>query len=157
MALRQLDAEEPGEVGKLVRLGAGIALASDHERVEVAARLEPEPIAFGLFDEAKIEADVVTDDQAIAHEGQQLVGRLLRARRALDVLVGDAVHLVADDRPAGIDERGPAVDDLRALDLDRGDLDEIRHLGISAGRLGVDHDELAPGVGRRGEVDDGAR
>ena len=50
-------------------------------------------------------------------------GGLGRGRGALDVLVRDAVHLVADDRAAGIDERGPAVGDLAALDPDRGDLD----------------------------------
>ena len=49
--------------------------------------------------------------------------------RLLDVGVRDAVHLVADDRPAGVDEGRPAVGDLAALDLDRGDLDEVGHLG----------------------------
>ena len=154
MALRQLDAEEAGQVSELVRLGTGIALAGDDQRVEVRAGLEPEAVALGLFDEAEVEADVVADDQRVADEVQQLVGCLLRARCALDVLVGDAVHLVADDRSPGIHERRPAVDDLGALDLDRGDLDEVRHLGVGAGRLGVDDDELALGIGRRREIED---
>ena len=143
--------------GSLYDSAPGIALAGDDEGVEVRAGLEPEAVALGLFDEAEVEADVVADDERVADEVQQLVGCLLRARRALDVLVGDAVHLVADDRAAGVHERRPAVDDLRALDLDRGDLDEVRHLGIGAGRLGVDDDELALGVSRRGEFEDGVR
>src|SRR4029079_14051591 len=80
MRLRQLDPEEPGQVGQLVRLGARVALASDDERVEVLARLEPEPVALRLLDEAEVEADVVADDRRVADEGEQLVGRLLRAR-----------------------------------------------------------------------------
>ena len=127
------------------------------ERVEVRARLEAEAVALGLLDEAEVEADVVADDERVADEVEQLVGRLLRAGRALDVLVGDAVHLVADDRAAGVHERRPAVDDLRALDLDRGDLDQVGHLRVRAGRLDVDDDELALGVGRRGELEDGVR
>ena len=63
VALRELDAEEARQVTELVRLGAGIALAGDDQRVEVRARLEPEAVALGLFDEAEVEADVVADDQ----------------------------------------------------------------------------------------------
>ena len=67
------------------------------------------------------------------------------------------MHLVADDRAAGVDEGRPAVGDLAALDLDRGDLDEVGHLGVGAGRLDVDDDELVTGVDRRREVEDRAR
>ena len=68
----------------------------------------------------------------------------------LDVRVGDAVHLVAEDRPARVHERRPAVDDLAALDLDRGDLEEVGHLRVGAGGLDVDHDErVARGDGLR--------
>ena len=109
----QLDAEEAGQVTELVRLGAGIALAGDDQGVEVGPGLEPESVALGVLDEAEVEADVVADDERVPDELQQLIGRLLRAGRALDVLVGDAVHLVADDRAAGVHERRPAVDDLR--------------------------------------------
>ena len=80
-----------------------------------------------------------------------------RARGLLDVGVLDAVHLVADDRPAGIDEGRPAVGDLAALDLDRGDLDEVGHLRIGAGRLDVDDDELVTGVDAVGEGEHRAR
>ena len=92
--------------------------------------------------------DRVADDQRVADEVERLAGGLGGRRGALDVLVGDAVHLVADDRPARVDEGRPAVDDLAALDLDRGDLDEVGHLRVGAGRLDVDDDELALGVGR---------
>ena len=74
---------------------------------------------------------------------EELLGRVLGRRGALDVLVGDAVDLVADDRAARVDEGRPLVGDLAALDLDGADLDEIGHLGVAAGRLDVDDDELA--------------
>ena len=67
------------------------------------------------------------------------------------------MHLVADDRAARVDQGRPAVGDLAALDLDRGDLDEIGHLRVGAGRLDVDDDELVTGVDRLGEVEDRAR
>ena len=56
-----------------------------------------------------------------------------------------------------VDERGPAVGDLPALDLDRGDLDEVGHLGVRAGRLDVDDDERVTGVDGLGEGQDRAR
>ena len=51
-----------------------------------------------------------------------------------------------------VDQR---VDDLRALDLDRGDFEQVRHLGVGAGRLDVDDHELALRVGRVREIEDG--
>src|SRR5215212_9357508 len=48
------------------------------------------------------------------------------------------------------------VDELGALDLDGPDLEEVGHLGIRPGRLDVDDDELALGVGVGGEVEDRA-
>ena len=80
---------------------------------------------------------------------ERLAGGLGGLRGLLDVRVLDAVHLVADDRPARVDEGRPAVGDLAALDLDRGDLDEIGHLRVGAGRLDVDDDELVAGVDAR--------
>src|SRR3972149_3936647 len=56
--------------------------------------------------------------------------------------------------PARLDQAGPGVDDLAALDLDRGDLDEIGHPGIRARRLDVDHDELRARLGGLDEVED---
>src|SRR3989304_1691603 len=58
------------------------------------------------------------------------------------------------DRPARLDQARPAVDDLAALDLDRGDLDEIGHPRIRARRLDVDHDELRARLGGPDEVED---
>ena len=75
--------------------------------------------------------------------------------RALDVLVRDAVHLVADDRSSGVDEGRPLVGDLAALDADGSDLDEVGQLGIGAGGLDVDDDELATGAGPLGELEHG--
>ncbi len=49
------------------------------------------------------------------------------------------------------------IRDLAALDLDRGDLDEVGHLGVGAGRLDVDDDELVTGLDGLGEVEDRAR
>ncbi len=76
-----------------------------------------------------------------------------RARRALDVLVGDAVHLVAEDRAARVHEGRPAVGDLATLHAHRGDLDEVGHLGVRPGGLHVDDDELRAGLGLRDEVE----
>ena len=156
VALRELDAEEARQVTELVRLGAGIALAGDDQRVEVRARLEPEAVALGLFDEAEVEADVVADDRARRRRRPAACRPRPSGSGAplTSLSVMPCIWLPTIGRP-GIDERRPAVDDLRALDLDRGDLDEVRHLGVGAGRLDVDDDELALGVGRVGEVEDG--
>ena len=94
---------------------------------------------------------------AFADEVERLAGGLGRARGALDVLVGDAVHLVADDRAPGVDEGRPAVGDLAALDADRGDLDEVGHLGVGARGLDVDDDELAARLRQLGELEHGVR
>ena len=85
--------------------------------------------------------------ERVADELEGVLGGVGRLGGLLDVGVGDAVHLVADDRTAGVHEGRPAVDDLAALDLDGGDLDEVGHLGIGAGGLDVDDDELATGLG----------
>ncbi len=156
VARRELDPEEPGQVTELVRLGARVALTGDDERVQVRARREPEPAALGLLDEAEVEAHVVPDDGRIADELEELLRGRLRRGGALHVLVGDAVHLVADDRTAGVHERRPRVDDLGPLDLDRGNLEQVGHLRVRAGGLDVDDDELTLGVRRRREVEDGA-
>ena len=47
-----------------------------HERVEVATRLEAEPVAEGLLEEAEVEADGVADDDGVAGERDE---RLLAA------------------------------------------------------------------------------
>ncbi len=99
MGLLELDAEERREVAQAIRLSARVALAGDDERVEVPALLEPVPVAPGRLDERQVEADRVADDERLAGERDERLGGLLGARSALDVLVGDAVHLVAEDRP----------------------------------------------------------
>jgi hypothetical protein len=70
----------------------------------------------------------VADEQRVAGEVERLARRLGRARGARDIDVLDAVDLVAEDRPAGVDERRPAVRDPAAADLDRGDLHEVGQL-----------------------------
>ena len=74
------DAEEPGHVAELVRLEVRIGLASDRQRVEVAAGGELAGLAQRLIEEAQIEADVVADDRSAADEREQLLGRLLGRR-----------------------------------------------------------------------------
>ena len=154
--LGELDAEEVGERRQLVVLEVRVALAGDGQGVEVAALLEVRAVGEGGLDEAQVEADRVADDERVTDERECLLGGVLGLGGLLDVGVGDAVHLAPDDRPARVDEGRPAVGDLAALDLDRGDLDEVGHLGVRPGRLDVDDDELVTGVDRLGEVEDRA-
>ena len=156
MRLGELDAEEVRQRRELVVLEVRIALAGDREGVEVAARLEVGPVGERGLDEPEVEPDRMTDDLRVADELEGLLGGLGRLGGLLDVGVVDAVHLVADDRAARVDERGPPVGDLAALDLDRGDLEQIGHLRIGAGRLDVDDDELVAGIRARSEVEDRA-
>ncbi len=108
VVLGQLDPEEVGQRPELVVLEIRVALAGDHERVQVAALGDAGAVAERLLEERDVEADRVADELCVADEVEHLAGGLGRARSALDVLVGDAVHLVADDRAPGVDERGPA-------------------------------------------------
>ena len=156
MRLRELDAEEVREGRQLVVLEVRVALARDGQRVEVATLLEVGPVAERGLEEGEVEADAVADDDRVADEGEGLLGGCRRRRGLGHVRVGDAVHLVADDGPAGVDQGRPAIDDLVALDPHGGDLDEVGHLGVAAGRLDVEDDELATGLGRLGEVQHGA-
>ena len=149
--------KKAGQGPELVVLEVRVALAGDDERVEVRALRDAGAVAEGLLDEGDVEADGVADERRVTDELEHLPRGLCRARGALDVLVGDAVHLVADDRPAGVDQRGPLVGDPAALDADRGDLDEVRHLGIRAGRLDVHDDELAARLRHVGELEHGVR
>ncbi len=157
MRLGELDAEEMRQRRELVVLEVRIALASDRQRVEVAALLHVRAVGDGRLEEREVEPDRMPDDQRVADEVERLARGLGRARRLLDVGVGDAVHLVADDRTARVDERGPRVGDLALLDLDRGDLDEVRHLGIGARGLDVDDDELVTGIDGGRELEDRTR
>ena len=91
--------------------------------------------------EAQVEADVVADDERVARELEEVRDGLVDRGRLLDVLLGDAVELRADDGAAGLDQRRPAVGDLAALDLDRADLDDLAQLDVPAGGLEVEHDE----------------
>ncbi len=155
--LGELDAEEVRQGRELVVLEVRITLAGDRQGVEIAARLDMRAVDERRLDEAEVEADRMTDDRRVTDELQGLLGGLGRARGLLDVGVVDAVHLVADDGTTRVDQGRPAVGDLAALDLDRGDLDEVGHLRVGAGRLDVDDDELVTGVDGLGEVEDGAR
>ena len=151
----QLDAEEVRQRAELVVLEVRIPLAGDDERVQVGARLDARAVAEGLLEERDVEADRMADERGLADEVERLARGLGGARRALDVLVGDAVHLVADDRAPGVDEGRPAVGDLAALDPDRRDLDEVGHLRVGARGLDVDDDELAARLRQLGELEHG--
>ena len=94
----ELDAEEGGQGPELVVLEIRVALAGDDQRVEVPALRDAGAVAEGLLEERDVEADGVADERRVPDELERLAGGLGRARGALDVLVGDAVHLVADDR-----------------------------------------------------------
>ena len=102
----------------------------------------------GLREEAEVEPDVVADQEAVAGPVEQLLDGILRVRRLGDVRLGDAVHLVADDRAGGLDQRRPAIGDLALLHLHAGDLDDVGESGVHAGRLDVDDDELTTGLDR---------
>ena len=117
--------------------------------------LDARAVAEGLLEEPDVEADRMAHERGLADEVERLAGGLGGARRALDVLVGDAVHLVADDRAPGVDERRPAVGDLAALDPNGRDLDEVGHLGVGARGLDVDDDELAARLRQVGELEHG--
>ncbi len=156
MRLGELDAEEVRQRRQLVVLEVRIALAGDRQGVEVAALLEVRPVAQRRLDEGEVEPDRVPDDDRVTDELDGVARGVGRLGRLLDVDVLDAVHLVADDRTARVDQGRPAIGDLAALDLDGGDLDEVGHLGIGAGRLDVDDDELVTGVDGGREVEHGA-
>ena len=82
----------------------------------------------------------MSDKDCTLGEFSNLLGCCLRRQAALNVLVGDAVHLGADDTVAGVNKAAPAVGDLATLDLHCSDFDKIRNLRIKAGRLSVnDH------------------
>ena len=136
------DAEELGDVAQLVGLEVRVALAGDHECVEVTALDELPVLTQGHVQEADVEAHVVAHDRGAGDESEQLLGRFLCHRSAGDFGVGDAVHLCAEDVAARVHERGEAIDDLAVADANGADLDQVRDFGIAAGRLGVDDDEL---------------
>ena len=105
----------------------------------------------------EVEADVVADDERVADELERLAWprRPPTGAFATSLSVMPCIWLPTIGR-AGLDERRPAVGDLAALDLDGGDLDEIGHLRVGAGRLDVDDDELALRVDAGDEVEDRA-
>ncbi len=140
------DAEEARDIAQLVRLEIRIGLTSDHERVQVAALDELATLAQSLVQEANIEAHVVADDRSAGDEGEQLLGRFLGNRCARDLGIGDAVHLGAEDVAAGVHEGGEAIDDVAVANAHGADLDQVGNLGVAAGRLGVDYDELRAGL-----------
>ena len=74
----ELDAEERRQRVELVVLEVGVALAGDHEGVEVTALLEAGAVAEGLLDEAEVEAHVVADDDAVADELERFFRRVSR-------------------------------------------------------------------------------
>jgi hypothetical protein len=154
VVLGQVDPEERRERVQLVVLEVRIALAGDRQRVEEAARVVVGGAAAGLLEEAEVEVDAVADDERVTDVVDGLLRRLGRRRPLGDVLVGDAVDLVAEDRLRRLDEGRPPVGDLAALDLDDGDLEEVGHLRVRAGGLDVDDRELAVRVHGRDEVEE---
>jgi len=152
------DAEEPGHVPELIGLQVRIAVADDGQRVERIGIGELGRLVEGRGQEAEIEADVVADQRRGAGELQEAQDRVTWRGCPGDLVVRDAVHLGAEDGAAGIDERGEAIDDLAVADADGADLDEIRHLGVTAGRLRVhDHELRATLGGAVDEVEDRIR
>ncbi len=152
------DAEEPGNVAKLVRLEVRVAIASDGQGVEVARVGELARLAERLLDEAQVEAHAVSDQTGRTGELHEALGRIVRVRRTGHLGVRDAVHLRAEDRPARVHESGEAIDDLAIAHAHGADLDQVRHLGVAAGSLDVDDDELGTALGGfLDELEDGAR
>ncbi len=92
-----LELEEAREVAQL-QVGVRICLASEDQRVDVAALLDALAGAKRALEKADVEADVVPDERRVARPGQELLSSLLRRWRVLDVLVGDPVELLPDDR-----------------------------------------------------------
>ena len=149
VALRQSSMPKKCDsVAELVVLEVRVALAGDDERVEVAARREPGPVAERLLDEAEVEADVVADDRSRRRRSRarSVPRRRATGRLGTSLSVMPCIWLPTIGRPGltKVDQRSTI---LRALDLDGGDLDEVGHLRVGAGRLDVDDDELALGVG----------
>jgi hypothetical protein len=68
--------------------------------------------------------------------------RFVRVRGAGDVGVRDAVHLGAEDRRPGLTKVEKRSTILPSLDSHGADLDQVGDLGVAAGRLDVDDDEL---------------
>ena len=93
----------------------------------------------------------MSDKDCTLGEFSNLLGCRLRRQAALDVFVGDAVHLGADDTVAGINKAAPAIGDLATLDLDCSDFNQIRDLRIEAGRLSVNDHEGATVCGSLGK------
>ena len=133
------------EVSELERLALWVRLLEEDVGVEVAPLLgcEGAPLAECLVKEGDVKAKVVPDKDCALGEFSNLLGCCLRRQSALNVLVGDAVHLGADDAVTGVNKAAPAVGDLATLDLDCSDFHKIRNLRIKAGRLRVNDDEGA--------------
>src|SRR5450759_268859 len=140
------DAEEAGDVAELVRLEVRIGLASDHEGVEVATLDELAALTESLVEEGDVEADVVANDGCAGNEGQQLLRGFASHGSARNVGVSDAVHLGAEDLAARVHEGREAVDDLAVTNANCADLDQVGNLGIAAGRLGIENDDLVTGL-----------
>ena len=157
MRLRELEAEEVREGRQLVDLEVRVGLAREGQRVEVAALLEWRPVAERGLQEAEVEADVVADDDRVTGEVEEPPWRLRRASGALatSASVMPCSWLPTMGRPGltRVDQRSVI---LPPLTSHRADLDEVGHLGVAAGRLDVEDDELAAGLGGLDEVQDGA-
>ena len=78
----------------------GIGLARQHQRVEVATRLDARAVGERGVQEAEVEAHVVADEQRVAGPVEELARPPSAASGAPGhVRVGDAVELGADDGP----------------------------------------------------------
>ena len=93
----------------------------------------------------------MSDKDCTLGELSDLLSRCLRRQAALDLFVGDAVHLGADNAIPGVNKAAPAIGDLATLDLDCSNFNQIRNLRIEAGRFSVNDHEGAAICGRFGK------
>ncbi len=129
----QLEALELGQQ----RLAKRERIEKDRGEFEAAAQR-------GGGHEAHVEMRVVGNERAVAGVGHELLHGLLLQRRVLHVAVPDAGQLrdVRRDRLLGIDEGVEGALDLSAGKDDGADLGHALVLGVEAGGLDVEGDEL---------------
>ena len=138
---------ESHQVGQLVAAGIGVELVAELEGVEHRRWL---PVAIGrevAEHERNVEPGVVGDDRRLPDPVDEVAEHLGGGRRVGDVIGLDAVHLVPDDRAAGVHERLEAIDDLAIPHAQGGDVDDVAVLRLHGGRLEVEDDELVAAVG----------
>ncbi len=157
---RRVDAEEAGDVAELVRLEVRVALAGDARACRSSspsANLPGSPSACSRKPRSK--PTLWPTRRRVAGERREAAAAASRGAGAPATSASVMPCIwCAEDRPARVHEGGEAIDDLAVADAHGADLDQVGHLGVAAGGLDVDDDEL----GRRAgdlldEVEDGAR